>query len=52
MTYEEAAELVNTIKPKIAVPTHYGSIVEEKDDGIKFENLLNPNIQCKILIKN
>lgn len=52
MTYEEAAELVNTIKPKIAVPTHYGSIVGEKDDGIKFQNLLNPNIQSKTLIKN
>ena len=27
MTAKEAAELVNTIKPKIAVPIHYGSVV-------------------------
>lgn len=51
MTFKEAAELVNTINPKIAIPTHYGSIVGEKDDGEKFKNLLNNNIECKILIK-
>ena len=51
MTYEEAAELVNTIKPKIAIPTHYGSIVGEKEDGEKFKNLLNPEIECIIIIK-
>lgn len=51
MNYEEAAELTNTIKPKIVVPTHYGSIVGEKDDGLKFKELLNPEIKCEILIK-
>lgn len=51
MTYQEAAELVNTIKPKVAVPTHYGSIVGEKDDGQKFEKLLNPDIKCEIMLK-
>ena len=51
MTYEEAAELVNLIKPKIAIPTHYGSIVGSKDDGIKFKELLSVEIECNILIK-
>lgn len=51
MTYEEAAELVNTIKTKLAIPTHYGSIVGNKDDGIKFKELLNEDINCEILIK-
>ena len=51
MNYTEAAELVNAIKPKIVVPTHYGDIVGEKDDGEKFKKLLNGNIQCEILIK-
>lgn len=50
MTYEESAELVNTIKPAIAIPTHYGSIVGEKDDGEKFRNLLKSEIECIILI--
>lgn len=50
MTYAEAAELVNLIKPKIAIPTHYGDIVGEKEDGEKFKELLNPEIECMILI--
>lgn len=51
MTYAEAAELVNLIKPAKAIPTHYGDIVGEKDDGEKFKELLNPKIECIILIK-
>ena len=51
MTYEESAELVNTIKPRLAIPTHYGCIVGNKDDGIKFKELLNKDINCEILIK-
>ena len=50
MDYKEAASLINEIKPKIAVPIHYGLIVGNKDDGIKFSKLLN-NIECKIYIK-
>ena len=49
MNYEEAAELVNAIKPKIVVPTHYGDIVGEKDDGEKFKILLNEDIECEII---
>ena len=30
MNYKEAAELANTIKAKIVIPTHYGSIVGDK----------------------
>ena len=51
MDYKEAASLINEIQPKIAVPTHYGLIVGNKDDGIKFSKLLNNNIECKIYIK-
>ena len=51
MTCKEAAELVNIINPKIAVPTHYGSIVSTKEDAENFKNLLNENIKCTILIK-
>ena len=51
MNYIEAAKLVNIIKPQIAIPTHYGDIVGEKDDGKNFEKLLNPEIKCKIIIK-
>ena len=52
MDYREAAELINKIKPKIAVPTHYGSIVGDKSDGVNFSKLVSPEIKVEILIKN
>ena len=51
MDYKEAAELINEIKPKIAVPTHYGSIVGEKSDGISFSKLVSPEIEVEVLMK-
>ena len=51
MDYQEAAELINEIRPEIAVPTHYGSIVGEREDGIKFLKLVNPEIKVEILMK-
>ena len=51
MDYKEAAELINEIKPKIAVPTHYGSIVGEKSDGVSFSKLVSPEIEVEILVK-
>lgn len=52
MTSDEAAKLVNIIKPKIAIPIHYGSVVGTKEDAIKFLNLLDDEITGKILIKH
>lgn len=37
MNSKSAAELVNTIKPQIAIPTHYGSIVGKPKDADEFE---------------
>lgn len=51
MDYKEAAELINEIKPKIAVPTHYAAIVGAKEDGENFVKLLDSEIECKIYIK-
>lgn len=50
MDYKEAANLINEIKPTIAIPTHYGSIVGSKEDGEKFRELLNEKIKCDLLI--
>ena len=50
MDYKEAAELVNRIKPKIAVPIHYGSIVGTEQDAEQFISLLDENIKGKILM--
>mgnify|MGYP000636769137 FL=1 len=39
MTAEEAAEAVNTFKPKVAIPMHYGSIVGSRKDAERFKEL-------------
>lgn len=50
MTAKEAAILVNEIKPKIAVPIHYGLIVGSKEDEKIFKENLDDNINVKILL--
>lgn len=50
MDYEEAATLANDIMPKVAVPTHYGSIVGDKENGKKFIELLDNSIEGIIKI--
>lgn len=49
--YREAAELVNIIKPKFAVPIHYGSIVGTKKDPEEFIKRLDKEIKGVILMK-
>lgn len=44
MTAEEAAALVNAIKPKFAVPMHYGDIVGTAGEGARFCSLLDDGI--------
>ena len=51
MTAQEAAELVNIIKPKVTVPIHYGSLVGTKQDAEVFSENLDASIKCEILIK-
>ena len=50
MNYTEAAKLINKIKPKIVIPTHYGDIVGEKEDGEKFLKEIKKEIECKLFI--
>ena len=47
----EAAALTNIIKPRLAIPTHYGSIVGDKQDGETFASLVLPEIRVVELIK-
>ena len=51
MDFKEAANLINEIKPKIAVPIHYGSVVGTKQDAIDFIKLLHPTIKGTNLMK-
>jgi L-ascorbate metabolism protein UlaG (beta-lactamase superfamily) len=49
MTADEAAQAALDIKPKVAIPMHYGSIVGTKDDGRKFAEKLKGKIEVVIL---
>ena len=49
--FKEAAQLINEIQPKIAVPIHYGSVVGTKQDATDFIKLLHPSIKGIILMK-
>ncbi len=39
MTAQEAAKAAKKIMPKIAIPMHYGKIVGEKSDAVKFKEM-------------
>jgi len=51
MTAEEAARAALAIKPKVAIPMHYGDIVGSKADAQKFQDLLKGKIEVRILNK-
>ena len=51
MNSKEAAQLINEIQPKIAVPIHYGSVVGTKQDATDFIKLLHQSIKGIILMK-
>lgn len=49
MTAEEAVRAALAIKPKLAIPMHYGSIVGSEKDAEKFKKLLEGKIDVEIL---
>ncbi|MFH1146718.1 MAG: MBL fold metallo-hydrolase [Pseudomonadota bacterium] len=51
MTAEEAAEAALAIRPALAIPMHYGSIVGTEKDAARFEELLKGKVEVKILKK-
>lgn len=52
MNAEEAAETAKLIKPTIAIPMHWGSIIGSDDDAQEFKELCEENkIKCEILKK-
>lgn len=48
MNAKEAAELVNIIRPKVAIPTHYGSVAGSKSDEEVFRANVNADISVEI----
>ena len=51
MTADEAANAALAIKPKLAIPMHYGDIVGSPSDALRFSDLLEGKIKVKILKK-
>lgn len=49
MNVREAAAYINTIRPKVAIPTHYGTIIGKSSDGESFKKLVDPEI--KVILK-
>ncbi|ABP51198.1 MAG: MBL fold metallo-hydrolase [Pyrobaculum arsenaticum] len=49
MTPQEAAEFVNAVVPKVAIPMHYGSIVASRREAEEFRRLVRPEVQVVIL---
>lgn len=49
MTADEAVKAALDIKPKIAIPMHYGSIVGDKNDAMRFAKGLKGKIEVVIL---
>src|SRR5437773_1077789 len=50
VTAREAAQATETIKPKIAIPMHYGTIVGSENDATEFKNLVK-SCEVQILTK-
>ena len=44
----QAAELANAIRPKYAVPIHYGTVAGSPDDGEKFRKAVDSSIEVVI----
>ena len=51
MDYKEAAELINIIKPETVIPIHYHTVVGTRNDALEFKELLNKDIECKIIME-
>ena len=48
MNAKEAASLINTIEPQIAIPTHYGDLVGTVDDAELFSKLVKDGIKVEM----
>lgn len=49
MTAEEAVEAVKRLKPEIAIPMHFDSIVGSKEDAVKFKKHLEGICEVELL---
>jgi L-ascorbate metabolism protein UlaG (beta-lactamase superfamily) len=51
MTAEQAVKAALEIKPKLAIPMHYGAIVGDEGDAMRFKKALDGKVDVLILPK-
>ena len=51
MDAKKAAELINILRPEVAIPTHYGSIVGKKSDADVFAANVKPPVKVELKIQ-
>lgn len=51
MDAKAAAEFINTIKPQVAIPVHYGSVAGNINDEVVFKDNVDKNIRVEFKIK-
>jgi L-ascorbate metabolism protein UlaG (beta-lactamase superfamily) len=51
MTAEEAVKATLAIKPKLAIPMHFGTIVGDEKDALRFKKGLEGKLEVRILKK-
>ena len=52
MNASQAAELVNTIRPAAAIPTHYGSVAGSAADAESFREKVDPTVHVEIKMES
>lgn len=51
MTADQAVKAALAIQPKLAIPMHYGAIVGDEEDAIRFKKALEGKVEVRILKK-
>lgn len=51
MDAKKAADLINVIRPEVAIPTHYGSIVGKQSDGDTFAGYVKEPVRVELKIR-
>ena len=51
MDAKNAAEFINTIKPSVAIPVHFGSVVGSPKDADVFMKLVKEPVKTEMLIE-
>jgi len=49
MDWEQAVKAAEIIRPTLAIPMHYGTVVGDDQDAIQFKNALQGRIEVRIL---